>query len=406
MKILVVSHAFPRFKGDWSANFIEGLCNAYINLNCEVTVLTPNVLNWNRSIGDLNNLQVVNFNYFFKKYQNFGYGDALKNDQKFSKFQLLLSPFLIFFGILKLIKLLKNNEYSFIHSHWAIPNSIISILARKFSKVNVPIITSFPGSDVTVLSKTGYLGKFIAKKILDKSDFLTCNSNDLKNELINLGISKSKLDLVIYTVEKPNLFLNENRNRVRIKYNVSEDEILLLMVGRFVEKKGFIDGLQALNELVKLGVKPKMLVVGDGVLKESFVKYITLNNLEEFIQLTGNVKLSDLSDYYSACDIFLMPSKKLPADGLNVVVLEAMSCSKPILASNSGGNELVVFENQNGYLFEEGDYQKLSQLILKFYDNKNLIQLMGESSKNLIHTKFSWEHIAKHYINKIETNYE
>ncbi len=405
MKILVVSHAFPRFKGDWSANFIEGLCNEYVNLNCDVTVFTPNVSTWNRNVENLNGINVVRFNYFFKKYQNFGYGAALKNDQNFSIIQLFLTPFLLFFGTYKLYKLLKKNEFDFIHSHWAIPNSIISIFARKFANIKVPIITSFPGSDVTVLNKTGLLGKFITKKILNKSDFLTCNSNDLKNELINLGISCDKLDLVIYTVENKKIEEKLNVQNIRNKYNIFDNELLLLMVGRFVEKKGFLDGLKAINELKNLDLKIKMLIVGDGVLKSQFVKYINDNNLEQNIILAGSVKLSDLIDYYSACDIFIMPSRKLPADGLNVVVLEAMSNRKPILASNIGGNELVVFNGSNGYLFEEGDFQKLADLISELYHNKNLIIEMGNYSKFLIETKFSWNHIARYYINKInQTN--
>jgi glycosyltransferase involved in cell wall biosynthesis len=114
----------------------------------------------------------------------------------------------------------------------------------------------------------------------------------------------------------------------------------------------------------------------------------------------GYVAANELIDYYSACDIFLMPSEKNPPDGLNTVVPEAMACGRPIVASNAGGNDLVVFDGFNGCLHPEGDYKKLAVLVSRLIEDESLRIEMGRKSLELIQTKFNWKAIAEYYIEK------
>jgi glycosyltransferase involved in cell wall biosynthesis len=115
---------------------------------------------------------------------------------------------------------------------------------------------------------------------------------------------------------------------------------------------------------------------------------------------TGSIPLHELYDYYAACDVFLMPSRRLPADGLNVTVVEAMACGRPIVASNVGGNELVVFDGENGFLHDEDDHQQLAKKVLALLNDDMLAERMGKISRSLVEEKFNWQAIAKHYIEK------
>ena len=75
-----------------------------------------------------------------------------------------------------------------------------------------------------------------------------------------------------------------------------------------------------------------MAVIGDGELKEEYISILKQDNTLDNVIFLGYISTNELADYYSACDIFLMPSEKNPPDGLNTVVPEAMACGRPIIA--------------------------------------------------------------------------
>jgi glycosyltransferase involved in cell wall biosynthesis len=112
----------------------------------------------------------------------------------------------------------------------------------------------------------------------------------------------------------------------------------------------------------------------------------------------GEVLPGELKTYYSACDIFLMPSERFPSDGLNVVVVEAMACGRPIVASGVGGNDLVVFDGENGYLHQAGDAEDLARKVAPLLVDVNAREEMGRKSKILVDDRFNWKSIAGYYL--------
>lgn len=401
MKIVVVSHAYPRRKNDWSANFIEDLCLSYIKLGHEVILFIPATPRWTRKDDDLGGVRVVRFNYCpVHKWQVFGYGSAMTNDLKPSISHVLLLPLLIISGIFCLLRFLKKERsVDLIHSHWAVPNSIIAVIARYFSKTKAKIFTSFPGSDVTALTMMGLAGRLVARKIIGKSDYLFCNSHDLKDALIHLGIPYNKLDLVIYGVDPQKVKFDPlSRDKVRATLGIRENERMLMMAGRFVPKKGFGTALRAIKEISGKFQRIKMIIVGDGNLITEYQEILMNDATNQYVMFVGSLPLEDLYATYSACDIFIMPNRKLPADGLNVTVVEAMSCACPVVATNIGGNELVVSEGVNGFLVDADNPHLLAEKVLALLADDSLAQKFGQNSRKLVEEKYNWNVIARHYI--------
>jgi glycosyltransferase involved in cell wall biosynthesis len=307
--------------------------------------------------------------------------------------------------MIKLAGLLKREKYDLLHCHWAVPNALISVGARWLAGSDTKILTSFPGSDVTVIRNTGFLGKIMAG-IIAKSDYMSCNSADLKDELVKTGIESGKIDYVIYGVDDYKIkYSAEKRKITREKLAINDDTILLLMIGRFIPKKGFSTAFRALKYIVEKHNNIKLAVIGDGDSKNEYVEILKQDETSGHVIFTGYIAANELIDYYSACDIFLMPAEKKPPDGLNTVVPEAMACGRPIVASNVGGNDLVVFDGFNGFLHSEGDYEKLAVLVSRLIENESMRIDMGRKSLELIQTKFNWKAIAEYYIEKYKETY-
>lgn len=398
-RVIIVTHSFPRFDGDWRSNFIESLAVGYRQNGAKVTVLVPLSARWNRAELADSGIRIIPYRYMpFKSWHVLGYGDSMKGDLRMNPLHILLLPFLMIAGTLRLARLLLLERTSFLHAHWAVPNTLIAIAARTLAFSKVKILSSFPGSDVTVIQQSGLLGKCLARAIA-RSDYLSCNSSDLKEDLVAAGIPAARIDYQIYGVNNQTMrYSPEARERVRAKLGIRADEISLFMVGRFVAKKGFATGIRAMQHLRSQHEKIRLYLIGSGLLEGEYRALMKDAGVEDTTTLLGEVLPSELQDYYSACDIFLMPSERLPSDGLNVVVVEAMACARPIVASSVGGNDLVVSEGINGYLHRPSDAKDLAEKVSLLARDPSLRQAMGEKSRVMVDEHFNWKAIARYYL--------
>lgn len=395
----IVTHSYPRFEGDWRSNFIESLAWAYARNDAEVTVFVPYAVTFDRKLTDIDGVKIVQYRYApLTSLHIIGYGRSMKDDLRMNLKDAFLMPFLLLVGVVKLSVLLKKENFDLIHAHWAVPNTLIALMARFFARSRAKVFTSFPGSDVTVITRLGFMGRTIAKMIAT-SDYLSCNSSDLKEDLVKAGIDKNRIDLVIYGVDNKKIFFSEKeRAALRGSWGVSEDDTVLLLIGRFVPKKGFSTAFKALKYITACKKKVRMVVVGDGPQKSNYLDILSEDGTESYVTFIGEIPTGELSKYYSACDIFLMPSQRLPSDGLNVVVPEAMACGRAVVASRAGGNDLVIFPGSNGYLHDENDSKQLADFVLKLIEDPELGKRMGKNSLQLIRDRFNWDAIAKYYL--------
>src|SRR5712692_3935122 len=112
----------------------------------------------------------------------------MKNDLKINPINYFSFPFMLIMGVIQLARLMRKERFDIVHAHWGVPNGLIAVLARAISGSKSKVFTSFPGSDVRVLKLLGPLGRAMAR-IIDWSDYLSCNSTDLQEDLIEVGLN-------------------------------------------------------------------------------------------------------------------------------------------------------------------------------------------------------------------------
>jgi glycosyltransferase involved in cell wall biosynthesis len=141
---------------------------------------------------------------------------------------------------------------------------------------------------------------------------------DGKSFLINNAIN---VDRFVFDVEQ--------REKIRNEYNI-KDSILIGHVGRFTEGKNHLFLIEIFNEFVKLKPNAKLMLIGNGNLRDRIKEKIKYYNLEDSVIFTGQVK--NVNDYLNALDIFVMPSLY---EGLPIVGVEAQTNGLPIVLSDS-----------------------------------------------------------------------
>jgi glycosyltransferase involved in cell wall biosynthesis len=163
-----------------------------------------------------------------------------------------------------------------------------------------------------------------------------------------------------------------------------------------VPKKGFDGLIRALPLLDEASIE--LVLVGNGDCRAEWEALAQSLGVARRVRFTGNVPYDQIADYYNLADIFVMPSAKRPADGLNVCVLDAMACGKPIVGSTVAGNPLVITDGDNGLLVPERDPDALANAISRLAGDPALRAGMGARSRQRIELEFAWPHLARRYV--------
>jgi glycosyltransferase involved in cell wall biosynthesis len=167
----------------------------------------------------------------------------------------------------------------------------------------------------------------------------------------------------------------------------------LLFVGRLVYQKGLDILLPALSELMQLPWE--LTVVGDGPYRRALEKTALAYGISERINFTSWQRDSDLVRLYQAANIFVFPSRH---EGMPNVVLEAMACGLPVVATSIAGNEELVAHSETGLLIPQEDPASLRKVLSELMANPELCQQMGGAGRKRVVEHFAWSSVAKQYI--------
>ena len=161
------------------------------------------------------------------------------------------------------------------------------------------------------------------------------------------------------------------------RYNIPENTIKLLFVGRLFPEKSVDTIIKAIPHMVNTNPNIHIMIVGGGHLRPKLEKLAYELNVQKFITFLGLISENDKITAYNASDIFVLPSL---AELEGMVVLEAMACGKPILISNSEMSASRFFVDKNGFLFETKNPIDLAEKANQLINNSELRNIMGKES--------------------------
>jgi len=206
---------------------------------------------------------------------------------------------------------------------------------------------------------------------------------------------KSKFIISPFGVEQDRFFPEEKNKNLLLKYAIKNDEKIILFVGG-LDRAHYFKGVEVLlkavanKDLVSLSVK--LIIVGDGDLREGYEKLTEDLGISDKVIFAGRVSNEVLPQYYNLCDIFVLPSVSR-SEAFGLVSLEAMACAKPIIVSNLPGPNSLV--EGNGFIVKVNDAEDLFQKIKKLIEDEKLSVNFGNQSLKLVQAKYNWPQIVK-----------
>jgi glycosyltransferase involved in cell wall biosynthesis len=294
-----------------------------------------------------------------------------------------ISPTLFF----KLIRTRTDFDIIHAHSHLFFSTNICS-LVRKIGSVPLVITThGLIGQTAPYWFSNFYLST-IGKFTLKCADRIISYTEVEKETLSNLGIDKKKIKVIPNGVDTK-LFLpmeKQGNNITRI-----------LWVGRFVPGKGVEYLIGAFNSLVKEYPDLKLLMIGEGPLKENIEQKVHDLGLTESISIKMFVPNFELPIIYQSSDVFVLPSL---SEGVPRVILEAMACGIPIVCTELP--QLTDIVKGCGLLVPLMDSQALAEATSKIISDTELVRKFGEKGRAKVVKDHSWENIVKKTIGLYE----
>lgn len=251
----------------------------------------------------------------------------------------------------------KKNIISVIHAHGLNAAFIASVIGKLFKIKTVVSIHA-----IYNLSKRWFI-KTVTKKVLNCCDKILCLGEFSRREFVQNGVKKEKVFIYKQWVKQDRIFKPYDKKYCREKLNIFGD-FITLFTGRFIERKG----VRLLLEVTKeFSEDVKFIFIGDGPLRKDVV---LMAKRQKNIVYFGRKKQDELPLFYCVCDVVIIPSEY--EEGYARVVLESLSCGRPLIAANRGCLKEML--DQSVAILLEPTVENIKNAIVQLHSNHNLLK--------------------------------
>ena len=214
---------------------------------------------------------------------------------------------------------------------------------------------------------------------LRMADRVISLTSDEARRVCSLGVSRGK-SVVIPSGVETDLFAPAEQ---------PSDQDTILWAGRFVEEKGVKYLVEAAKLIVREFPSARLLLIGYGPLENHLKMYAEALGISDNVIFMEPVSRETLASFLKRCTVFALPSL---SEGFPNVVLEAMACSKPVVATDGIGLNSIV--GNAGIFVPPRDPRSLADAILCLLYDQALRRKLGQCARSAIVDVHSWERIA------------
>ena len=291
----------------------------------------------------------------------------------------------------KMVDVAKHEGLDLLHVHYAIPHASAAYMAKQILKregINLPVITTLHGTDITLLGRDASFEPVISFAI-NESDAVTAVSQSLRTDTYKLfGIN---IDIeVIPNFLNPTPINEEVVKEIREEY-APNGTPMLIHISNFRPVKRVMDVMEIYKRVNEL--KPSILImVGDGPDRSKAEQFARDNQLNDVI-FVGNVK--NPMELLSAADVMLLPSE---SESFGLAALEAMASGVPVVSSNAGGLPELNRHGVSGLMSNAGDVEEMAKQVLYLIEKEERLLKFKDQARERANA-FSLEAVLPLYEN-------
>jgi len=295
------------------------------------------------------------------------------------KFGMTVAPAMLFVRSLRALQRLRaeSGDFDLIDAHYFYPDGVAALMLGK--AMRKPVVITARGTDINLIPRYR-LPRAMIRYAARQAAGIVAVSRALKDGLVALGIPEWKVHVLRNGVDL-DMFRPMCRSEIRARLGLGART--LLCVGHLIERKGHDLVISALPALPQ----HFLLIVGEGPERLALEGLATKLGVANRVRFLGQIAHEDLPEIYSAVDALVLASSR---EGWPNVLLEAMACGTPVVASNIWGNPEVVAQPEAGELMSE---RTASGVVLAV---EKLLQTPRDRAATRRYAeKFSWEETTK-----------
>jgi teichuronic acid biosynthesis glycosyltransferase TuaC len=271
------------------------------------------------------------------------------------KVGMVLAPALLYACVLRLFRRLQvQQDFDLIDAHYFYPDGVAAALLGQALKK--PVVITARGTDVNLITRYA-LPRRMIQAAAKKAAHIIAVSQALKDALISIDVAPEAVTVLRNGVDLQT-FHPGGRDDARRRLNLSGPT--LISVGQLIERKAHELVIAAMPMLPQHA----LLIVGEGPERWSLEAQIARLGLAGRVRLVGVVPHERLREYYVAADALVLASSR---EGWPNVLLEAMACGTPAIASNIWGNPEVVAAPEAGRLMAERSAAGVAEAVRQLF---------------------------------------
>lgn len=285
----------------------------------------------------------------------------------------------------------------------------ISIIMKMIKKYNIEIIHShhrmgaFYAQIIKIFYKKVRLvytahNVFYNKKIL--TQFSVKNTEIVA---VGEGVKDNLNDYYNIQIDRINVINNSikciHNESITRPIECDQDKVVISCIGRISEQKGIKYLIKAVREVIKKDNNTNILVliIGDGEKKEELIGLTNELSLSKYVKFLGY--RHNVNEYIQFSDFIVSSSLW---EGFPLTLIECFAEGKTVIASDIVGNNEIIEDGYNGFLFNVKDINELSDVIIKLSRDESLVKYLNKNAKDTYLSKFSFEK----YIDRYSTLYK
>jgi glycosyltransferase involved in cell wall biosynthesis len=383
LRIAVLGSTYPRAADDHEVPWLRESVKRLAARGHKITVIAPAYHGLKDH--EIDGVQVRRFRYAPAGWEMLTHAEGAPNKLKKYPILKLLTLTYILGGVVAVWKICRQERIDILHVHWPFPHGLMALLPAWLSDVKV--VSSCHSAEFALAVKNKLSTSLLALS-LRKSDIITANSSYTAN-LVS-GVAQRKAEIIPWGAT------------VKVEPSASpaaQTIPLLLFSGRLVERKGVNFLLRAMPAI--LARRPVRLVItGDGDYRREWEDLAAELGLNGTVTFTGFVTNEELSALFRSCSVYVHPAiydSRGDTEGLGVVLVEALSNRKPVVASRVGGIVDVIRDGETGLLVPQKDPEAIAKTVLRLLENPDYAQRLGEQGCAYATDYFNWDRIIDQY---------
>jgi glycosyltransferase involved in cell wall biosynthesis len=375
LKILFLTHSFPRFAGDAPGSFLLRLAKALKEEDVEVRVIAPSAEGL-APVEEIDGITVERFRYAPRSVETLAYTGNMAHDVSASWMARAALVGYMGSDVAKSVGAARRFKPDVIHAHWWFPSGVIGRVVGSVTRT--PLVTTLHGTDVRMARKFA-ASRPLLRSVLRSSASVTTVSTWLASEVRELarGVEPAVAPMPVATE--------------RFGPATSREDNRFLFAGRLNRQKGLDHLLKAFAVMTR----PAMLdVVGEGNEARSLRLLASQLGISDRVVWHGQVDQPALARFYQKATAVVVPSVD---EGLGLVAAEAQLCETPVVAFRSGGLTDVVQHGTTGILVTPGETAELAHALDTVLSSPEHAGELGRAGRMFALSAFSPDAAAKRY---------